>query len=291
MKTITIKTAIIAITILTSISTIAQKVYVDVNVGYALPLKGGVDGASTTTTTYYNEQTGERNQSETYKSINSSLGKGLNFGGSVGYMFNKNLGFELGLNYILGAAIKTEDIRNETYIDFTGATQKSSSIYTSSTSSNMFQIAPTLVLSTGFEKFNPYAKFGFVMGFGKVTTEIESTSTNWGNSNGIYEFSGGMGFGFTGSIGAEYALNEKVSLFSELKFMSFSYAPKKGIVTKLTQDGVDQLPGTTTNQKETEFVKEYTNDGSVNDNEPSKSVKSYLPYNNIGLNFGVKFSF
>ena len=290
MKTITIKTAIIAITILTSISTIAQKVYVDVNVGYALPLKGGIDRASTTTTTYYNEQTGESNRSENYKSINSSLGKGLNFGGSIGYMFNKNIGFELGLNYILGAAIKMEDISNDTYIDFTGATQKNTSNYTSSTSSNMFQIAPTLVLSTGFEKFNPYAKFGFVMGFGKVTSQSESTATNWGNSNRISEYSGGMGFGFTGSIGADYALNEKVSLFSELKFMSFSYAPKKGIITKYTQDGVDQLPNMTTSQKETEFVKEFTVDGS-NDNEPSKQTKSYVPYNNIGLNFGVKFSF
>ncbi len=93
MKPITIKTAIIAITILTSISTIAQKVYVDVKVGYALPLKGGVDGTSTTTTAYYNEQTGEGNRSETYKSINSSLGKGLNFGGGIGYMFNKELRF------------------------------------------------------------------------------------------------------------------------------------------------------------------------------------------------------
>ncbi len=30
--------------------------------------------------------------------VNRSLSTGLNFGGSVGYMFNGNLGFELGLS-------------------------------------------------------------------------------------------------------------------------------------------------------------------------------------------------
>lgn len=290
MKTIKLTTLILLATLGTA-QLQAQKVYVDVNVGYALPLKGDLGDESSVSNYSSNDQTGASSYSTTYTSVNSSLGKGLNFGGSVGYMFNENLGFELGLNYIIGSEFKIEDIENNSYTDITGTTYNTTDKYTYSISSNMFQIAPTLVLSTGFDKFTPYAKMGFVMGFGKIISEQEYTSTNYGTSNFNSESSGGMGLGFSGSIGAQYALNERISLFSEMKFMSFSYAPKKSITTEYTQDGIDQLPGMTTSQKETEFLKEYTEDSTINDNEPSKTTKFYAPYNNIGLNFGVKFSF
>ena len=39
------------------------------------------------------------------ENVYGSLGKGLNFGGAIGYMFNKNIGAELGINYLIGGDI------------------------------------------------------------------------------------------------------------------------------------------------------------------------------------------
>jgi opacity protein-like surface antigen len=36
-----------------------------------------------------------------------SLGQGFNFGGGIGYMFNSNIGIELGVNYLIGSIAST----------------------------------------------------------------------------------------------------------------------------------------------------------------------------------------
>ena len=295
MKTITFKTALLAISIFIFQFSNAQKVYVGVNVGYALPLGGQISSSNTTSSSFNNFQTGESGRTTTYESVNSSLGQGMNFGGVVGYMFNKNIGLELDLNYLMGNQVSIEDKDTYTETDFTGSTTTSTENYLTTISSNQFQVTPTLVVSTGFDKFNPYAKFGFVMGFGKVVEDYENTASNYASSSMTQEYSGGLALGFKGSFGAEYALNDKVALFSELNFTSLSYAPKKAEITKYEVDGVDELPNLSTRYKETEFEKEYTNtytNGQPSDNDaPSKTTKINLPFNNVGLNLGVKFNF
>ena len=291
MKTITIKKAILALTIFTSVNTLAQKLYVDVNIGYAMAIGGGIDLQSASTTSYNNQQTNERTQTTTYSSVNSSLGKGFNFGGSIGYLLNKNIGFELGLNYLLGAPVESEKKTYNTSVNSLGETTIRSSNFTYKTYSNMFQIVPTIVLSPGFKKINPYTKISFLMGFGTIFSEDEFRSNNFSSDFYNTEYSGGLGIGFSGSFGGAYTLNDKVSVFSEVRFMSFSYAPKKSVTTKYTRNGVDQLPLMTTWYKEVAYLEEYTLNGTINYDEPRKKSKEYYSYNNIGLNFGVKYSF
>jgi opacity protein-like surface antigen len=41
--------------------------------------------------------------SESVDQLVYSLGQGFNFGGGIGYMFNSNIGIELGVNYLIGS--------------------------------------------------------------------------------------------------------------------------------------------------------------------------------------------
>jgi hypothetical protein len=218
------------------------------------------------------------NQQATAKqeNINLSLGKGLNFGGSVGYMFNKNIGTELGINYLIGD--KTA---------YTGSSFNAS-IYESNISGRMLQFKPTLIIALGMEKIDPYAKFGLLIGSGKIKNEEVGRSST-GNSTYKSTYNGGVAFGFDSAIGLLFTLNPKVSLFTELNMVNTSYAPTKGKITEATINGVDQLPNISTN---IEFYDTYGGNSESNQDPktPTRALKTKYPFGSFGFNFGVKYS-
>ena len=188
----------------------AQGAYVNINAGYGLSM------SSQNLNNFYNSTDGLT--SRTDEQINLSLGKGLNIGGALGYMFNKNIGAELGISYLLGGDSEAK------HIDMDGTTD-----YT--LSSKMLRINPSLVIAAGFEKINPYAKFGFVIGSGSIMYEyIDNDGTDieiWKE-----KFNGGLAFGLNAGVGALYNLGEKMSFFGELNMVNLSYAPTKKEVKK-----------------------------------------------------------
>jgi opacity protein-like surface antigen len=207
------------------------------------------------------------------------LGKGINVGANFGYMFNKNLGFEVGVNYLLGGTTTANQ------------TNYNGDYGNSEVSAKMIQIKPSIVFRAGFDKINPYAKVGMVIGSGKITnTQIEKNLAN------LYvdtrEFSGGTPIGFHSGLGLLFKLNEKLSLFGELNLVSLEYAPNKAIFTESTKNGIDQLPTKTNQQKETEFLESFTDTGAPsNPNEPSKSPKLPFSFNSFGVNIGLQYHF
>jgi outer membrane protein W len=211
--------------------------------------------------------------------IKVNLGKGLNFGANFGYMFNKNIGLELGANYLIGGKIKAKQ------------TELSGDYVNSEVSAKMLQIKPTIVFRGGYDKINPYAKVGLVIGSGKITnTQNEKAGID--NYNRTIEFNGGTPIGFHASLGTLYKLNEKLSLFGELNLVSLEYAPKKGVYTEYKKNGIDQLPTMTRAEKEVEFVDSYTDTGlPSNPNEPGKQIKLPFSFSSIGLNVGVQYQF
>lgn len=213
------------------------------------------------------------------KVVSLTIGDGSNFGANFGYMFNKNLGLELGANYLLGSTT------NGSWTSYTGNNSNSE------TSAKMLQIKPTIVFRAGYEKINPYAKIGMVIGSGKITNNQNRTS-GVDVFRETLELSGGTPIGFNGNLGVLYKLNNKISLFGELNLTSLEYAPKKGITTVSTKNGIDQLPLMTVREKEGEFVDSITETGLPdNPNEPNKVIKIPFSLNNFGLNIGLQYQF
>ena len=247
-----------------------QGVYIGINGGYGFMMSSGNLSNFYTLTTSSN--------SETYKQVNLSLGKGIDFGGSFGYMFNRNIGAELGVSYLLGGKSKAQDIYQSGKTDYT-------------ISAKMLRINPSIVVASGFKGINPYAKIGLIIGTGSVNTE--TIDNNGGDvSRALIKMNGGVAIGGNAVLGVLFDLSKKISFFSEINMTNLSYAPTKGKAIKATYNGIDILSDLTTSQKEIEFVDSFTESNTPPpDSKPSKSLKTKYPFGSIGINLGIKFSF
>ena len=221
----------------------------------------------------------ETTSSTSQEIVKVNLGTGINVGANFGYMFNKNIGFELGANYLFGSKIKASQT------SYTGD-YGNSEVF-----AKMIQIKPTLVFRSGFEKINPYAKVGMIIGSGKIiNTQDQKNGPD--TTNFILELDGGTPIGFHASIGTLYKINTKLSLFGEVNLVSLEYAPKKGNYTKYIKNGEDILPLLQTREKEVEFVDSFIEFGEAsNPNEPSKAAIIPFSFSSFGIKVGVQYQF
>ena len=267
-------------------STSDNGVYLKFNIGYNLSMGSQVLGYNSNETYIYDGSESESFGSE--EAVYGSLGKGFNLDAAIGYKFNKHVGMEFALSYLIGGKIQSSSFYKEEYY---GDISERSSDYT--TSANMFRINPSLIIEAGSEGINPYAKFGFIIGMGKITNESIRSRYNGSITNTevrTSKYNGGVSFGANAAVGAYYPINDKISLFGELTFVSMSYSPKKGEITSYTENGRDILSDLSTSEKETDFVKEYSYDSNDRNDEskPSEELIYKLPFGSFGFNFGVK---
>ena len=279
--------AFISICLFTN-NTFAQGGYVSFNAGYAFP-----SGAQTLTNyTEYKVDDGLNYtiDRDTYEQVAFSLGKGVNLGATVGYMFNEHIGAELGLSYLIGG----ETASSYSSSEISPFYSETVSIETL-TSSKMLRIIPSLVLSAGGEKIKPYVKFGLVFGKGSVTeeTSYQDNSNGFSVSNSeIVKLSGGTALGLSSALGANISLSDNMCFFGELQMINMSYAPKTGELIESKVNGVNVLPTLTTAEIQTDFVDSYTSDNNnYTPYLPSQELKQRLPFGSFGINVGLKISF
>lgn len=249
----------------------SQGPYLSFNVGYGFKMGSSTSIMSNTTRTA---------TTFTQEKVKVSLGKGFNLGGTFGYMFgeNGNLGAELGLSYLIGGKSKATATYTGGKTDYT-------------ISANMFRINPSIILASGLEKFNPYAKLGLVIGIGSVKSETDN------NNNGNVSYhktktKGGVAIGLSSAVGAMFDFNESLSFFGEVNMVNMQYTPTKSELVEATNNGRDLLPNMTTSQKETEYVNSYTIDQNnpAPSSQPDQQLKSPLPFSSIGINIGVRLT-
>jgi hypothetical protein len=252
----------------------AQNLYFTINGGYALEsnktnLVGEsllYNGTQTSTTT------------SNFELVSFSLGKGVNFGGTIGYMFHKNIGAELGVNYLISGETTSR------YSSYTG------NYLNRAYNAKMILLKPTLIISSGFEKINPYAKFGLLLNSGYATQQFDDKSGG-NTSEQTTKMNGGIGIGFTASAGISYGITNKIAIIGELNYNGLTYSPKKGLVTASKENGVDNLATLTTREKEIEYTNTFSNDGGSSDpNKPSKLPLQNLPFSSLGLNIGLRYN-
>ncbi len=258
----------------------SQGAYTSINVGY------GISSSSQNISGIQNTTTGSN--SSTYEQIETSLGKGLRIGAAYGYMFNKNLGLELGASYLLGGTTAAKMTSTTSTTDI-------------SLSANMLQINPSFVMALGLDKINPYAKFGIIIGSGSIngernskytSTSSSSLSTASYNDDVIkFVYNGGLSFGVNASIGAIYTVNEKMSVFGEFLIVNMAYAPTTGEQTVYTHNGVDKLSTLTIKDKKVNYVNTYTTTSvSSPDTQPTTQLSQKFPFSSIGINVGIRIN-
>jgi hypothetical protein len=211
-----------------------------------------------------------------YKIGKFSGGSGINIGAGIGYMFNSHFGVDLGFNYTSGS------------INYTWYYPYNEQIHNKVTGS-MAQVIPSLIIATNAGKLNPYAKMGLIIGSGQVTNTYENNSPldNY-NSNETWKAKGGISLGYNGTLGLEYPLNKKFSVYSEASFNTIYYFPDRLTQTEKLVNGVNELDNMTYHNKNTIFKSSYS---SADNNDPSKpTVSTPVKFSFCAavINIGVK---
>ena len=260
--------------------------YVRATLGYHLGVSGDVLGTSTNVSS-----TG----STTVSNNVGTAGGGLAFGLAGGYFFNENIGIDLEAYYLLGSktrASSTTAPNFESYND----------IYT-----RQIRIAPALVLRASGEKIRPYARVGLLLPVGGKTVSEEFEKVTAGTAGyenkKMTEVRGRLSLGFTGAFGAEYSLNEKMSLFAELNYAGVRVNANTAEITedmRTNSDGstVNNLENAPTIQREIRFVNEVnsgTNTPGVGQNidatKPVEILGRNSNFSSLGLRVGIVYGF
>jgi outer membrane protein W len=289
MKKTKITTALFILGMGVSVCSFGQGLYLGIGGGYgfAAAKLGTSDHKGSNSTSG-----GTTTSSDTYTSRGISFGKGINLGLYGGYMFNKNIGAELGIGYLIGSTTTITDEQDNSSTSFGGTT--STDIRKTLYKGSMLRLVPSIRLQCGESKIHPYMVTGLILGIaGKYTEEIQGTSTSTGvgasshTSEDLYTSNGGMSLGLHTALGVTYNVSDMLGIFVELSGNYLNYAPSKTVYTTSTSDGKDNLASMTTSQKETDYSSSYTTTNVPTPGSPSMSSIIRMPFSSYGFNIGV----
>jgi len=286
--------------------------FINIGLGYGFGMgsqnfTGFTDSTSTTTSLINPPVTSS-------KQIDIRFGKGLCFNAAVGYMINRNFGFEIGVSYLMGGSTIGTNTAFSTLIDTVVDiinTQKSKVEDVVTYKGSMLRINPSIIIASGMDILNPYAKFGISLGFGSFSREeaINSSNTNTSILIGSEipitdttttsqsfrrdEYSdGGLSIGFNATFGCNYYYSNNISFFAEFNMLNISFSPGRSEITEYTVQGVNELPNLSVASRQTNYFESVSSSDALLPNTvPSKALKQTFSFGSIGLNIGMKISF
>lgn len=258
------------------------------------------------------------------KVLTGSYGEGVRGSLTLGYNFNKYIGIEGTFCYF--QSVKNLMTRNLTTIQGTSTAVGS---VESRGYVNAIDFAPSLVFSPGYEKWNPYVRFGFVVPFwGRLNIETDAARTSAvpGQPATVVaqttihrkeEVEPSPTIGFQGALGVTYAVAKRFDIFLETEYRNVPVKSKSKEVTDYEE--VTNVVNTTNGQvistqrrglndlstaeRQTDYVTTLDQNSNTpvgttgaktnykNDNAPSNDLKSYINVGGLGANLGVRFRF
>jgi len=259
-------------------TTYGQSFYTGFDAGYGLKIPSSINN-------WNYDNISSINAASTHDKINFSLGKGLYIGLTGGYKISEIASVELNVSCLSGSPVKANNKATDTagtyYVDM-NYSMKAGMVY----------LNPAFQISMSPEKkFNPYAKFGIIFGFGKLNETINGmyyTGEYW-DMNIVYR--DGHALGFSSSLGVVYKVSDLLNVFCEARLNALSYSPNKNVLTKFTKDGADQLASMPVYDKEVIYVDAYnTQNGPIDDTKPREMTKSLYSLYSYGLHIGLRFN-
>jgi outer membrane protein W len=215
-------------------------------------------------------------------SKNANFGLGASPFISAGYMFNQNIGAELGVGYQFGITRTNENtlINPLTYKTYRADTHLKCS---------WMWINPQLVIATTVSDFKPYGRAGVVVGFSPKMEMLTENLNDEGTKK--TELTGGMPWGMNAALGINYNLCKNFLMFGELEMLQMNYAPTNSEVTEYTDaNGNDILSTLSEKSKKTEFVDSW-NSADLATTLPNKAAKINLPLSSFKINLGIRYNF
>jgi hypothetical protein len=272
-----------------SMGALAQGSYVRFNVGYGLPMSPQSLGSSYSSTYNFSSQ----NYSESITGNYGSYGSGLTLNVGYGIALQGILGLDLEVSYLAGNENKGYSSKST----YTGTGYTETETYENIRKATGFSVAPAISLTAQDGKIVPYSRIGPVFGMYKMmsTWNIDYYENDGGDiytENYILEeeYTGGISVGFKGSLGVIFNPTSNIQFFSEVNFVSMSFAPKQGKITKFTEDGVDQTDEIPPEYKEFEFKDKVTDLDFESDFLPiGDRIIEKHPLGSLALQVGIRF--
>jgi len=262
----------------------SQGLYLRAGTGYGLPVATAPIGQKYMQT--YDPNNNISTNTYSTKVVLASFGAGFDFNFAVGYKFNENFIFDLNVQYLSGSKFETSN----TYIDkgsLPGTEETVNSIRAKG-----FLFNPSVIFSAGFGKAAPYGRFGIMVASPSIT-DNESYYYDLDGINTremIWIYNKGMGIGYQAAVGMNWKLTEKLDIYTEANFVSMTYYPSEGKMTKNLNDGVDVLDQLAVYQKQIKFEKSYDPQATINPDQPRvEALKSY-PFSSVSVQVGIRFT-
>ena len=201
---------------------------------------------------------------------------------SMGYLFPSNMGVEVNMGYVFGRQYSLSDEHR----DFLDGQLLNESISKTTWKSRNPYVAPSFILTTGERVLRPYVSVGVVLALPSVTRTYESRSdfeADAGTSIRKEKYSKGLTVGPRGAAGVDFALSEKICVFTEVTFISMNFNPRERETIQYEVNGEDFLPTLSMTQKKTRFVKRADYDSRVHANSPEPSNEIREPSESFGM--------
>jgi len=264
-----------------SLDGFAQHAFFQIGGGYSFPTSTAQVGRITT----YGTNSFPASISNTY----SEMGGGVPMIVRAGYMITNHVGADIGFNYLIG---------NRNTQTLARAQDQQASIVGQT---NQARLNPAIIFSTNRDMdLSAYSRLGLVLPLGGLTTleyDIPAIFSNSGAATTqTEEIRGRFGVGYSGTLGAQYRVYERMYLFAEVEAIHLAVNRNSSQIKSLTLNGIDVMDQLNTYNRETNYVDELrptSNNPRTNpnfdENLPSDELSSTTFFNSVGVNFGIKY--
>ncbi|MBE0648883.1 MAG: hypothetical protein IH596_14020 [Bacteroidales bacterium] len=92
-----------------------------------------------------------------------------------------------------------------------------------------------------------------------------------------------------GEVGVNYKISNRISVVAGVRFSALSLMNSKQKINSYIEDGIEKVPGMTTADLETEFVREWDIQEIQNPDKPSKFLAERYPASGIAITCGILF--
>ncbi len=264
----------------------AQEFYTRFGLGYAFPQAGQtMDGTATPYNGSASNSTISGTNYTSYDLKKLSFSSGVHGVAAIGYMFNKHVGVETSLDYLLSAKDYTFTYHNINISNI------ASDVNILQRAKNCLLFTPALVLQSEGKRANLYTRLGIVLPLNTKITQ-DQVFTNLPGTGAIesddftWEIKNKFALGFSAAAGVRYQLNNRMKLWGEVSFLSLAVYAKEANLTDVSVNGqggyLSQVP---MDQRKVVYSSNFTSTTNDYYHQPVYSQ----PFSNVTVNVGVYY--
>lgn len=228
------------------------------------------------------------NESNSFELKRVSYTTGLQGILAAGMMFGKHIGVDVAT----GLGLATPQMNSTLYIEQPDLKVR---MDVAQQANLPVMISPTIVIQSGGEKINAYARGGITLPVKTaIFQELTYVSEQYNPADNDYvitrvniteEFRMRFNPGVTGSIGASMKTAKQVTFWAELYLLSMNLFYKKSVISSFDVNGQSVLNQLSQTEKETRYEFKSNNSGNTNITPTFQA-----PFSNIGLHAGVRIA-